>query len=286
MSNELAVSYNGTATIYVVTRRLSDATVRDHVAAAWDTWLDGDIGDYDLPLSSKGGDLYAVDAHAGLVSGIIYRFTYYKQAGGSPAITDLVLDSNEGTWNGSTVTPTPTPTVTTSGTVYCSVADVESIMATHGVTAFVDDNVDGSRSAAETQYIADAISRAAALELNMALGSRYKLSDLSSNVWCRWANAVCAAADLASRRVNPLSRTLADRCKRIRDDLRLIQTGKMALPEQAESFDQRPSVTNYDPERWRGTSPARVRTDESTGPVPVAGIVRRTARANRGTFPL
>ena len=280
MSNELAISYPGTATIYVITRRLSDAKVRDQVADAWDTWADGDIGDYDLPLASKGGDLYAVDAHAGLVQGIIYRFTYYQQAGGSPATTDLILTSDEGTWNGSTVTPTPTPTVTTSGTVYCSVADVESILSVHGSTANVDDDFDGSRSAAEAQLIADAISRAAALKLNPFLESRYNLSDLSSNVWCRWANAMCAAVQVMIRRGNPQPQALLAECQDIKETLQAVQLGQIPLPSQAESFDFRARVTNYDMQRSQIT-PARVVPDESTGPNVPSPLIRRTTDNGR-----
>jgi len=281
MSNELATSFPGTATLYVVTRRLSDGTVRDHVAGAWDTWADGDIADYDLPLVDLGGDLYAVDAHAGLVSGIIYRFTYYKQAGGTPAITDLVLASDEGTWNGSTVTPTPTPTTTTSGTVYCSVADVESILAQHGVTAFVDDDFDGSRSAAEAQLVADAISRAAALDLNPSLDMRYTLSDLSSNAWCRWANAICAAVQVAIRRGNPNPQALLQQCEKVADVLEGVRQGWMKLPDQAESFDHRALVTNYKIQRWAGSTPARVVASESTGPEQPSILLRRKTDRER-----
>ncbi len=282
MANELTTTFNGTANIYVIIRRISDAKVRDVVNGAWDTWADGDIDDYDLALDPKGGDQYSADAIAALLDDVQYLFIFHKRAGGSPALTDLIIDKQQVFWGTEPTTTAPTPTTGTTGTVYCTVADVESIISAHGVTAFADDNLDGSRSAAETQLVADAISRAAALDINIALSSRYKLSDLSGNVWCKFANAVCAALDVTVRRNNPASRTLAERCKRIRDDLQKIQAGRLQLPDQAESFDQRPTVSNFDVERWRHQTPVRVRTDESTGPDPSGDILRRTAHIHRG----
>ncbi len=283
MANELSTSFNGTATIYVITRRVSDSLVRDHVAGSWVAWVDGDIANYDLPLSNKGGDLYAVDAHAGLVNNIRYSFTYYKQASGAPAITDLLLDRDSGTWNGTAVTPTPPPTPGTSGTVYCTSEDVESIMSEHGVTAFIDDDLSGGRSTAETQYIADAISRAAA-KMNVYLASRYRLSDLSGNVWCRWANAICAALQVSTRRNNPAPQFLVDECQDVIETLKLVKLGQLPLPDQAESFDMTPTVSNFDVQRAAGVTPARVVVPESVGPQPQTGIQRRTVPIRRRSW--
>jgi hypothetical protein len=284
MANELQTTYNGAATIYVIIRRISDAKVWDVTNSAWAAWVDGNLDDYDVALANKGGDLYAADAPSSLLDDVQYRFFYHVQAAGSPALTDFIIEKPSLFWGTEPSVTPPTPTTGTSGTVYCSIADVESIMATHGVTAFVDDDVNGSRSAAETQYISDAISRAAALKLNPWLQARYKLGDLSSNVWCRWANAMCAAVMVSGRRNNPVPRSLNDECKDIRETLKLVAAGKMPLPSQAESFDNRPTVSNFDPERWRRQTPVRVRADESTGTTPSGKVTRRTARTNRGFY--
>ena len=104
MANELDLTYNGTATIYAVVRRISDGYVWN--GSAFEAWVDGSIATYDVPLTSLGGDYYAVDFPSGIGAGS-YRVSYYKQAGGSPDTTDLWLETEELYWNGSTVSYTP-----------------------------------------------------------------------------------------------------------------------------------------------------------------------------------
>jgi len=160
---------------------------------------------------------------------------------------------------------------------YCTIANVKSILSDHGAEAFADDNLDGSLSAGEEQYITDAISRAAALKMNIYLSGRYDLSDLASNGWCQWANATFAALLVSMRRNNPAPQSLLAETQELTETLKAIQAGRMPLPDQSESYDQRPTVSNFDVERWRARWPVRVREDESTKPVPSSGITRHTA---------
>ncbi len=93
------VSLSGNS-IYCTIRRQSDAKVRDIANSAWDTWSDGDIGDYDLALTDRSGDLYQADFPTDIASGR-YTITFYLRAGGAPAITDLILHPRlDVTWNG------------------------------------------------------------------------------------------------------------------------------------------------------------------------------------------
>ena len=110
MSNELSVTYVGSNTTYTIIRRMSDGKVWDAVAETWDTWSDADIGDYDIPLSSLGGDLYAGDAPDDLANGVEYRFVFYERAGASPSLTDLLIGSEEGNWSGTDLVETTTTT--------------------------------------------------------------------------------------------------------------------------------------------------------------------------------
>lgn len=140
MSNELSVTYVGSNTPYAVIRRMSDGKVWDVVAEAWDTWLDADIDDYDTPLSSLGGDLYAGDAPDDLVNGVEYRFVYYEQAGSSLSLTDLLIGSEEGNWSGGDLTET------TTTTQIIEVADV-----------YLPLGISGSQTTEEQNIVAQAI---------------------------------------------------------------------------------------------------------------------------------
>jgi len=101
MADELRLTYQGAAaTLYAVVRRTSDQYAWDNTASAWEAWADGSIGDYDLPLTDQGGDLYTADFPSTIASGSVVRIMYYIQAGASPAITDLAIRSEEYRWTG------------------------------------------------------------------------------------------------------------------------------------------------------------------------------------------
>ncbi len=103
MANELSLVYPGANAVYVIIRQTSDGFVWN--GTAWVSWVDANIATYDIPLVGLGGDFYAADAPTALVNGTEYRFLYYERAGAMPVITDLLLASEEGMWNGTTVTP-------------------------------------------------------------------------------------------------------------------------------------------------------------------------------------
>lgn len=93
MSNEIAVTYPGSATIYIIIREISTGYVWDGTAFA--AWADGSIDDYDIALTSAGGDLYRGSIPSGITAATPLRITAYKQAGASPATSDLILTSWE-----------------------------------------------------------------------------------------------------------------------------------------------------------------------------------------------
>ena len=163
-------------------------------------------------------------------------------------------------------------------TTYCINSDVEDVMSTHGVTAYIDDDESGSRSGAETAYLTSAVERAAAMWVNPRVLMRYKASDLSGNGYLKWANAVIGALEVCRRRNNPIPISLASDAERIELQLQQIQRGQLNVPEQAESFEQIPVVTNYDVERWHQATPTRVQIEESTGSSPEGNRKRYLAR--------
>lgn len=104
MANELFFTGAGDSlTIYAIVRRKSDAKVWNTANAAFETWANGTIGDYDIALTTQGGDLYLGDFPSGIAVGTRVLIQYYAQSGGSPAITDSIKLTVEGTWNGAEV---------------------------------------------------------------------------------------------------------------------------------------------------------------------------------------
>jgi hypothetical protein len=99
MSDKLTVSYNGAgATLYAILRRVSDGYVWNGSAVV--AWVNANIATYKIALADQGGDLYSVSVPADLPRGIDYDAIYYKQVGGSPAITDDILTREQFTWRG------------------------------------------------------------------------------------------------------------------------------------------------------------------------------------------
>jgi hypothetical protein len=101
MAAELEISGPSGATIYAIVRRHSDAQAWDVTNATFEAWDDGSIGDYDIPLTDKSGDLYQADFPTDIDSGTRVRVSYYKQAGGSPATSDTHIKSEDYVWDGS-----------------------------------------------------------------------------------------------------------------------------------------------------------------------------------------
>lgn len=104
MSRELRANYNGAgANLYVILRRVSDGYAWDVAAAAWEAWDNASIGDYDIAMTDRGGDLYTADIPSGIAAGTSLRIMYYERAGATPATTDLLLNTQEREWNGDTL---------------------------------------------------------------------------------------------------------------------------------------------------------------------------------------
>ena len=102
MANELELTYQGSDTLYAIIRRHSDSKVWSVATGAFATWADNDIGDYDIALSDKGGDVYQGD-WPGTMSAGRCRVLYYRQGGGGPATDDLLLNTADVFWDGTIV---------------------------------------------------------------------------------------------------------------------------------------------------------------------------------------
>jgi phage gp36-like protein len=128
--------------------------------------------------------------------------------------------------------------------IYCVKADIEAIWPPADLLASVDDDTSGTLSATEEAYITQAIERAAGL-INARLETRYRLSDLAGNAWCRDANAAIAAYLLATRRGDPAPAHLQQQYDAYIAAVGAIAAGWLKVPQQPESFDHAPGVTNF-----------------------------------------
>ena len=103
-NSELQVAVQGESlNVYAIVRRVSDSKVWDVTNTTWATWANGSIDDYDIALTEAGGDFYEGDFPEDIAKNTDVRVVYYKRAGASPAITDLLLASRRLTWNGVTL---------------------------------------------------------------------------------------------------------------------------------------------------------------------------------------
>jgi phage gp36-like protein len=127
---------------------------------------------------------------------------------------------------------------------YCTKSDIEAIWPPASLLATVDDDASGTYSATEDGYITRAIERAANL-INSRLAVRYSLADLAANTWCRDANAAIAAYWLSNRRGAATPAFLEQQYDEYLDSLDRIATGRLRVPEAAESNHSGPSVSNF-----------------------------------------
>lgn len=158
-------------------------------------------------------------------------------------------------------------------TTYCTSEHVKFVLSEAGMTARVDDDESGVASVEEELMITTAINWAAA-EINACVGKQYRLSDVTSNTMLQMANAYLAAERLCGRRGNDSPSKLEADCDKIRDRLTEVRWGREQLPEQADSFEFIPTVSNFDPILGAGNGTIFVDRDTSTRSEPADGVTR------------
>lgn len=96
MLNQIQISYPEISnTIYVVVRNTAGKVWN---GSSFETWVDGSIGNYDVPCTYMGGNLYSVDFPASIPRGY-YTIQIVIQAGEAPSTSDLPLDGALGYWD-------------------------------------------------------------------------------------------------------------------------------------------------------------------------------------------
>lgn len=103
MANEIWHNYSDSDTLYAFVYRRSDDKVYDVVAGSntFDTWVDGDRGDYDLKLATTNGDRHSVDFPSGISAGVYDVVIRKYQVVDTPALDDLDVAQGVMYWDGS-----------------------------------------------------------------------------------------------------------------------------------------------------------------------------------------
>lgn len=150
MANEIWKSYDEAYTLYALIWRQADDKVYDAGSAAFDTYTDDDIDDYDIPLTNHAdSDYHSVDFPS--VAAGIYRVQVFHQVGGSiDADDDVVIGEGEIYWDGS-AEMNPVSLDTILDTIAGDVVNIDGIVpataanvtSAHATTNALINTVDG-----------------------------------------------------------------------------------------------------------------------------------------------
>lgn len=126
MSNELFVTYPGVNSVYVIIIRPVDGFVWEPISEifVFEADLLTNIDIYDIPLSNLVGYEYAVDMPPEVPFGTEFKAQYYEQAGVSPIVGDLILDTSVGTWTGTISAGSGAPI----GDAYSTIVEAQTYM--------------------------------------------------------------------------------------------------------------------------------------------------------------
>ena len=66
----------------------------------FEAWVDGNVLNYDIPMTDQSGDYYTVDFPSVITTAGIYRIVIALRAGGSAAVGDKRIAQGEFYWRG------------------------------------------------------------------------------------------------------------------------------------------------------------------------------------------
>ena len=131
---------------------------------------------------------------------------------------------------------------TALSTLYCDQTDLESLFSTEGVELRLDDNGDGSVSAAELLRLTTQARNYATARVNMYCLTRYAVADLATSwVVNEWATYL-ACHWLSRRRGNP--GLFKDEAKQVMEELKAVKGGQLDLADLAERNPGWPTWSN------------------------------------------
>ena len=103
MPNEIFHIFQSGSNLDAYVWRVDDDTVFDQADGGdtFETWADGNVLNYDIPMADNGGDYYTVDFPAVITTPGVYRAVVALRTGVNAAVGDTRLAQGEGYWDGS-----------------------------------------------------------------------------------------------------------------------------------------------------------------------------------------
>ena len=95
MANEIVFAFDKDNTLYA---RVFDSTGKVWNGTAFEVWVDGNVTDYDITVTDQSSGQYIGDFPSTAAGR--FKVNIYLQTGGTPAITDQVVEAGEILWAG------------------------------------------------------------------------------------------------------------------------------------------------------------------------------------------
>lgn len=103
MANEIWHDFSSGDNLDAYVRRKTSDQVFDEADGGdtFEAWADGNVLNYDIPMTDHGGDYYSVDFPSVITTAGVYRVAISLRAGGTAAVGDKRIAQGELTWDGS-----------------------------------------------------------------------------------------------------------------------------------------------------------------------------------------
>ncbi len=95
MADEIVFAFDKDNTLYA---RVFDSTGKVWNGTAFETWVDGNVGNYDITVTDQSSGQYIGDFPSTAAGR--FKVNIYIQISASPAITDPVIQTGEILWDG------------------------------------------------------------------------------------------------------------------------------------------------------------------------------------------
>jgi hypothetical protein len=102
MANEIWHNYPEANNLDVYVFNKTNDNVFDNADGGdtWEVWADGNVLNYDIPMTDHGGDYYSVDFPAAITTAGVYRIAIALRAGANAAVGDTRIAQGEIHWDG------------------------------------------------------------------------------------------------------------------------------------------------------------------------------------------
>ena len=100
--NELWHNFPSGDTLDAYIFKKTDDTVFDQADGGdtFEAWVDGNVANYDIPMTDQGGDYYTVDFPTVITTAGVYRIAIARRVGGTAAVGDKRIAQGEIYWSG------------------------------------------------------------------------------------------------------------------------------------------------------------------------------------------